>query len=189
MRFVSQYPLYKYQVRVQRSRALGDGGVEITQEPIYAEFQPVYGSAMLYENELAEALRHFEFRGNTQAQDEATPTDPMMRLSVFDTQEAALAFGWDDDTVALVETRLMQAASEAPTEVLMVSDTPIKAPFPTYDIWDGPDTEMLMVKLIEDGHDLPLVLHYERTFGPKREKIIAALETTIELQGENVVAA
>ena len=46
-----------------------------------------------------------------------------------------------------------------------------------------------MVKLIEDGHDLPLVLHYERTFGPKREKIIAALETTIELQGENVVAA
>jgi hypothetical protein len=48
---------------------------------------------------------------------------------------------------------------------------------------------MLIVRLIEDGHDLPLVLHYERTFGPKRPEIIAALEETIELQKESVVSA
>jgi hypothetical protein len=189
MRFVSQYPLYKFQVRPQRQKALGDGGIEVTQDPLYAEFQPVYGGAMLYENELAEALRHFEFRGNTQGQDEATPTDPIQRLSVYDTQEAAQTFGWDADTERMVEARLMQAAQESPTEVLMVTDTPITAPFPRYDEWDGPDTEMLIVKLIEDGHDLPLVLHYERTFGPRRAKIIAALEETIELQKENIVAA
>lgn len=189
MRFVSQYPLYKFQIRPQRSKALGDGGVEITQEPIYAEFQPVYGGAMLYENELAEALRHFDFRGNTQGEDEATPTDPIQRLSVFDTQEAAQSFGWDEDTLAKVEARLVQAANEVPTEMLMVTDKPIAPPFPRYDEWDGPDPDMLIARLIEDGHDLALVLHYERTFGPRREKIIDALETTIELQKENIVAA
>jgi len=189
MRFVSQYPLYRFQIRPQRQKALGDGGIEVTQEPIYAVFAPVYGGAMLYENELAESLRHFDFRGNTQGQDEATPTDPMQRLSVFDSQEAAQKEGWDEETEKLVENRLIQAAQEVPTEVLVVADTPIAPPFPRYDEWDGPDTEMLIVKLIEDGHDLPLVLHYERTFGPRREKIIAALEETIELQKENIVAA
>src|SRR5262245_39013899 len=189
MRFISQYPGYRFQVRPQRQKALGDGGMEITQEPLYAVFQAVYGGAVIYENELAESLRHFSFHGNTQLQDEATPSDPMLRLSVFDTQEAALSEQWDAETLALVEARLVRASQESPMEVLMVTDTPIAAPFPAYDSWDGPEVERLIVKLIEDGHDLALVLHYERTFGPKRPQIIEALEQSVEQQKELIVSA
>ena len=189
MRFVSQYPGYKFQARPQRTRALGDGGVEVTQEPIYCEFLAVGAGAMVYENEIATALKHFEFRGNTQGQDEATPTDPMLRLAIYDTDEMAQVHHWDPETKTFVEGRLQQLCLESPTECLLVMDTPIAKPFPAYDEWDGPDPEMLIVRLIEDGHDLPLVLHYERTFGPKRPKIIAALEETIELQKESVVSA
>jgi hypothetical protein len=189
MRFVSQHPLYKFQVRPQRQRAVGDGAIEITQEPIYAQFVPVHSGAMIYENEVAEALRHFQFRGNTQAQDEATPTDPIQRLAVYDTQEQAQSEGWDEETQREVEERLVRACQESPSEVLLVTDKPIAPPFPAYDNWDGPDPDMLISRLIEDGHDLPLVLHYERTFGPNRPHIVAALEQTIELQKENIVAA
>jgi len=189
MRFVSQYPGYRFQARPQRTKALGDGGVEVTQEPIYCEFLAVGAGAMVYENEIAAALKHFEFRGNTQGQDEATPTDPMLRLAIYDTDEMAQVNGWDADTKTLVEERLIWNCNTSPSECLLVMDTPIAKPFPAYDEWDGPDPEMLIVRLIEDGHDLPLVLHYERTFGPKRPEIIEALETTIELQKESVVSA
>jgi hypothetical protein len=189
MRFISQYPGYKFQVRPQRQRGMGDGSVEILTEPIYAEFLPVHSGAMIYENEVATAIAHFDFRGNTQLPDEATPSDPMNRLAVFDSDEFAEAQHLSDDERVLVEQRLQQLCLEAPTECLMVSDTPIAAPFPAWDTWEGPDTELLMVRLIEDGHDLPLVLHYERTFGPKRPEIIEALEQTIEAQQENVVSA
>jgi hypothetical protein len=70
----------------------------------------------------------------------------------------------------------------------MVTDSPIAPPFPAYDAFDG-EPEQLMVKLVEDGHDLPLILHYERTFGKKRPEIIDALERTIEFREEHTVSA
>lgn len=189
MRFISQNPGYKFQVRPQRQRGMGDGSVEILQEPIYAEFFPVHSGAMIYENEVAAAIAHFDFKGNTQLQDEATPSDPMQRLAVFDSDEFAMAQHLSDEEKELVESRLQELCYNAPQECLLVADTPITAPFPAYDDWKGPDPEMLIVKLIEDGHDLPLVLHYERTFGRRRPEIIEALERTIELQKESVVSA
>jgi hypothetical protein len=189
MRFISQYPEYKFQARPQRQRALGDGGVEVTQEPIYCEFQPLHSGAMMYENEVAHAIQNFDFRGNTQSEDEATPTDPIQRLSVYDTDEQAQAHGWDEETQAFVEARLTELALNAPSECIQITDAPIAPPFPRYDEWDGPSPDMLIVRLIEDGHDLPLILHYERTFGRKREKIIKALEETIEAQKEMTVSA
>jgi len=189
MRFISQYPGYKFQVRPQRQRGMGDGSMEILQEPIYAEFFPVHSGAMIYENEVAAAIQHFEFRGNTQLQDEATPTDPMQRLAVFDSDEFAAAQQLTAEEKELVEARLQKLCLDAPSECILVADTPIAAPFPTYDEWQGPNPEMLMVKLIEDGYDLPLVLHYERVFGRKRPAIIEALEQTIEAQKEMTVSA
>jgi len=189
MRFVSQYPGYKFQARPQRTRALGDGGVEVTQEPLYCEFLAVGAGAMIYENEIAAAIKQFEFRGNTQHEDEATPSDPMLRLSVYDTDEMAQVHQWDAETKTFVEGRLIWNCETSPTECIMVMDKPISAPFPAYDTWDGPTTDMLTAKLIEDGHDLELVLHYERTFGPRRPRIIEALEYEIEKQKESVVSA
>jgi hypothetical protein len=188
MRFISQFPGYKFQVRPMRQQALGDGGVHVTQEPIYAEFLPVHSGAMIWENETAAAMRHFEFRGMTQEQDEATPSDPIQRLSVFDTEDFAQAQQLSEDDKAEVEARLQQLCLEAPNECLMVTDKPIQPPFPRYDDFDG-EPEQLMVKLVEDGHDLDLVLHYERTFGRKRPVIIDALEQTIEFRKEQTVSA
>jgi hypothetical protein len=187
VRFVSQYPGYKFQIRPQRTRALGDGGVEVTQEPIYAEFQPVSGGAMVYENEVAQSLSHFAFRGNTQDRGEAIPTDPVQRLAVFDTNEQLQHLS--DEDKDFVEKRLMQACEEFPEEIILVTTKPIEAPFPSYDEWDGPSMEMLVVKLIEDGHDLEAVLYYERVFGPRRQKVIDALEAEVEKRKDEVVAA
>ena len=40
MRVISQYTNYVIQIRPQRQRPLGDGTIEVTQEPIYADLHP-----------------------------------------------------------------------------------------------------------------------------------------------------
>jgi hypothetical protein len=62
---------------------------------------------------------------------------------------------------------------------MVVEVTPISAPFPAYDSYAG-DPGELVLKLVEDGHDLATVLHYERTFGQKRPEVIEALELGVE---------
>jgi hypothetical protein len=188
MRFVSQFQGYGAQVRVQRQRALGDGGVEVLQDGLYVQFVPVHSGGMLYENERRLALDHFNFRGNTQDIGEAIPTDPQQRLAVCDTEEMALTEGWSDEDRKLVEDRLIELAATTPQEVLLVADTPITAPFPNYDAYDG-DPHALVIRLIEDGHDLEQTLYYERVFGLKRQGIIEALEDALEIQREQVIIA
>jgi hypothetical protein len=188
MRFVSQFQGYGVQVRVQRQRALGDGGVEVLQDGLYVQFVPVHAGGMLYENERRTALDYFNFRGNTQDIGEAIPTDPVQRLSVCDTDEMAMTEGWSDADKALVEDRLCNLALTTPQEVLLVADTPISKPFPNYDAYDG-DATALIVKLIEDGHDLEQTLAYERVFGLKRPDVMDALENAIEIQREGIVTA
>lgn len=188
MRVLSQYTKPTAQIRPQRQRSLGDGSIEITQEPIYATFKSLEEGAFLYENEEAAALKHFNFHGNTQDIGEAIPTDPLARLSVFDTDEAAKEEGWDEDTQAEVEAKLREYAAQDPLSFLIVDTTPIPAPFPTYDAYEG-DTQALIVKLIEDGHDVEQVLYYERVFGGKRPAVIEALEEAVEVKQEMVVSA
>jgi len=188
MRFVSQYPGYAPQIRVQRQRALGDGGVEVLTPGLYIKFVSVADGGMVYENERIAALNHFNFHGNTQDIGEAIPTDPLNRISVFDTDEAAVKEDWSAEDKALVEAKLTELALTTPTEILLVADTPISAPFPNYDAWDG-DATALIVKLIEDGFDLEVVLAYESIFGPKREDVIEALEQGIEIGKEEIVTA
>jgi hypothetical protein len=179
MRFLSQYPGFHPQIRPQHQRALGDGGVEVTQEPLYAKFTSIANGAFVYENEQTAALKHFTFHGNTQDEGESIPTDPLNRLSVLDTDEMAEQEGWSDEDKELVESRLLQLANDAPDQLLVVTETPITAPYPAYDRYDG-DPQALMIKLIEDGHDLDKVLYYEQVFGPKRPEIIMWLEEAIE---------
>src|SRR5262245_22678299 len=188
MRIISQYTNPVAQIRPQRQRSLGDGSIEITQEPIYARFKSLQGGAFLYENEEAAALRHFEFRGNTQDIGEAIPTNVIDRISVFDTDEAALEEGWDADTKKIVEDRLQQYAVEDPQSFLIVISQPIGPPWPTYDEYEGtmPD---LVTKLVEDGHDLERVLDYERLFGLQRPEFIEALEEIVRMQKETTVSA
>lgn len=188
MRVLSQYTNPTAQIRPQRQRSLGDGTIEVTQEPIYATFKPLQAGAFLYENEEIAALKHFNFHGNTQDIGEAIPTDPLARISVFDSDEVAKEEGWDEATQAEVEAKLREYAANDPMSFLIVETTPIAAPFPAYDSYEG-DTQALVVKLIEDGYDVEQVLYYERIFGQKRPEIIAALEEAVEVKQEMVVSA
>jgi hypothetical protein len=179
MRVISQYTNHVVQIRPQRQRSLGDGNIEILQDPIYAVFTPVQQGGFLYENEKDEAERHFKFNGRTQHQDEATPTDVDDRLSIFDTDEEAEKQGWDAETKALVEDTFTRKAVSSPNAILIVQTTAIPAPFPNYDTYTG-EMEDLVLMLVDQGHDLERVLHYERTFGRKRPEVIQALESGIE---------
>jgi hypothetical protein len=188
MRVISQHTNHMIQIQPQRQRPVGDGGVVVTQEPIYAVFTPAEGGAFLYENEKEEAERHFSFHGLTQHQDEATPSDPIYRLSVYDTDTEAERLNWDADTKELVEETLRRKARSTPNTILIIESTPIPAPFPAYDTYDG-DPGELVVMLADQGHDLAQVLHYERTFGPKRQEIIEALELGVETWARMSVSA
>jgi hypothetical protein len=70
----------------------------------------------------------------------------------------------------------------------VVTTTPIAAPTPRYDSYDG-DPEEFVVRLLEDGFDLEQVLYYEESFGPKRPEMIAALQEAIDLEKEQTVSA
>jgi len=188
MRFISQYPGYGAQVRQQRQEGRGDGTVNVLVPGLYVNFKSLPDGAFIYENELAAALKHFTFRGSTQLIDEATPTDPVNRLSVCDTDEMAEAEGWSDEDKLLVEQRLLQISQSSPEEVLYIETTPLQKPYPLYDEYEG-DPVALVEKLIGDGHDLERVLEYERIFGPKREDVIVELESAIEVRKELVVKA
>jgi hypothetical protein len=188
MRVISQHSNHVIQIRPQRSRALGDGGVEITQDPIYAVFTPIDGGGFLYENEKDAALKQFKFHGLTQHEDEATPSDPIYRLSILDTREEAEKNNWDAETLKLVEETLVRQATLTPNDILVIEATPIPAPFPAFDTYEG-DPEQLILTLVDQGHDLERVLHYERTFGNKRPEIIEALEIGIDTWAKVSVSA
>lgn len=188
MRAISQYTNHVIQIRPQRQRPLGDGTINVTQEPLYAVFTPVEGGGFIFENEKEAAAKHFSFHGLTQHEDEATPSEPDYRLSVYDTDAEAEKHGWDAETKAEVEAVLVRKAQTAPQNILLVKTTPIPAPYPAYDSYVG-DAEQLVYKLVEDGHDIPTVLHYEREFGPKRPDVIEALEVAAEALGAVTVTA
>jgi len=188
VRYISQYPYFKLQIRPQRQEALGDGGVRITQEHLIADFTRISDGGMIFETEITQAIKHFDFRGNTQMQDEATPSDPMNRLSVFDSDVVAKEQGWDADTQAEVEAKLDEYANLSVQEVMKVTGKPIQPPFPNYDIYDG-DPEALAVRLQEDGHDFENVLYYEETFGPRRPEVIAVLRRVVDhIKAEQIPA-
>jgi len=174
MRFISQYPGYGVQIRPQRQRALGDGGVEVLTPGLYVNFQTIRDGSFIYENEMNEALRHFNFHGNTQDSGEAVPTDP--------------AQNWSSEEKALVEQQLVEWANSVPSEILLVASEPIGPPYPRYNDFEGTPVE-LVVKLIEDGHDLQSALYYEQVFGLKRAEIIEALEQAIEVERRHVITA
>ena len=188
MRFLTQYPGYIVQIRPQRQRALGDGSIEITQEPIYAHFVPMVDGSFVFENEEAMARKQFNFHGNTQELDQATPSDAVNRIAVYDTDEEAEKEGWDSATKTLVEEKLIGICQTTPNDLLLVTGTPISAPFPPYDAFEG-DPEQLVMKLAEDGFDLDQVLYYEQVFGRKRPEVIEALQEMIEMEKEHTVSA
>jgi hypothetical protein len=185
-RFISQYPNYGVQVRRQLVQPLGDGTRQVLQEGLYVTFTSADKGGMIFETERYRASEYFSFHGSQQEQDEATPIDPIHRLSVLDTVEDAKERGWSGEEVELIERELIKLTRETPQALVLIEGTPIPAPYPNYDLYDG-DPQELVLKLTADGHDLGEVLLYEQNFGPRRPELIEALEIAQEALKELTV--
>jgi hypothetical protein len=174
MRFISQIRKWGTQIRPIREMVLATGQTQVLQEPIYVTFRE--GDVTSHEVEMAR--EHFSLHGFKTELDEVTEVNPITRLSSFDTDlEAGLA-NWDAETKALVEEQLMAIANDQASDIIFVAPTPVAIPWPRYDDFDGTPEELL-AKLTEDGHDLSLVLRYERQH-QNRASIIETLEASLE---------
>lgn len=178
MRLVSQYGKYAIQYKSKRATTDINGVETITQEPVYLQF--VQGE--IFENERLQAQDVFGFKGQFQHQDEATPVDPLYRLSTFDTR----AQDWTPELREQIEAWLVERDGEAGA-YFIVHSTPVPAPFPAFDAWEGTPSA-LVEKLQEDGHNLDDVLTYERNFGRNRTPIVKALEKATEHEETVVVS-
>jgi hypothetical protein len=180
MRAIAQYAQFSIQIRPQRQIGMGDGSVQITQQPLYAKFDP---DGFLYENEIERAEKYFSFPGRTQHIDEATPSDIRPRLSLLDTQEQ----DWDEETREQVEAELRRK-EKINDSFFIMEETPIAAPYPAWDTSEKPGFEMV-AGLVEMGYDLQLALDYEKLFGRRRANLIEALEETIRDREQETITA
>jgi hypothetical protein len=184
MRCISQYPRHMVQIRAQSQRGLGDGTIQVITEPIYARWDP---EAFIYEEEVERARKSFSFRGLLQHVDEATPVDIRTRLSLLDTQTQ----GWSDEDREVAENELRRLAPLTPDAFFIAEQTPIPAPFPTWDTSTKKPHELVAL-LQALGYDLSEARAYEINFGPKREDVVEALEDAIladEVAGEVSIEA
>lgn len=163
MRFVAKYQKYAIQARPQREIVTIDGIPMVAQEQIILEFEQ--GSLRPYEVD-AGISQLGARRGLPDG------IDPSYRLSVFDTEWAQAAFGWDNDTVEYAE-KFLQANPSFGVDYIMVEEPKVAAPWPRYD--SIADLEQLVEKVVTDGFDIADVIAYERQ-NQNRPDVLAALE-------------
>jgi hypothetical protein len=180
MRFISKYGRFGVQIQPIRAHALAEGGMHISQEPVYAFFHPYKLTPL--EREMA--LAHWTFNGFYQELDEVSIVPPDYRIGHVESDEAALENGWDPDMKRRVEVELERLA-EAFTDILVVRST-IPPPWPRYDEFRG-TPQALVRRLIEDGHDLDAVFTYERDH-QSRPKVLEEITKAIESGGVEVNA-
>lgn len=130
MRFVSPYPRYSIQVKAQDSILVPDAqGIAreiIKNEQVVCDFQQ--GGIMEWEVEAA--FERFTFSGLAEG------VNPVTQLSVFDTEGAALSFGWDDTTRAAVEEKLL---THAGSDYIHVAKPKVATPWGNYDQMSAED--------------------------------------------------
>lgn len=186
MRFVSRYGEFGVQIRPQFVEAYATGGVQVTQQGVYAMFHVI--GTRPEEVDLAKERWHGTFNGFYQQEDEVTILPPDYRLGSFDSEQAQLDNGWSDEIRDEVERTLIEL-SERFNEILVVPATLLPPPWPNYDNFEG-TLAALMRKVVDDGYELENVLGYERAM-QNRPDVVVALEeliaTTDEIPMEEVV--
>ena len=174
MRFVAQYTNYILNIRPAKKK-FTEYGVEVEWPDLLAEFD----SQGWMQRDLETALQSFQFKGTFQHEDEATPVNPAYRLSTYDTEEQALAQGWDEELKSFVEQRLLSAKGFG-RDYVLVQETPLAAPWPSYDEFVGEADELAM-QVMDLGYDPEMVITYEQSkWGQNREDVVAALQAVVE---------
>lgn len=185
MRFAAKYGHLVVQIQREITEAYATGAVKTLQPNVWASFKPE-GLAP-FERELV--VHRWKFNGSYQEMDEATTVPPDYRIGVFDSEQAQLENAWSDDTRRMVEQGLLDL--ERYDYVLPLPKTTTPAPWPNYDEYRG-SVSQLVKKLEDDGHDIALVLEYERAV-QNRPALVSALEAKLsgfdlEPQEEEIVA-
>lgn len=182
MRFVAQNSALRVGIRPEKTTVTRDGEHIVRQEGITAEFRAWSFS----QRDLEVALGSFQFRGLYQNEDQATLVDPAYRLSTYDTDEEAERWGWDEETKAFVERRLLEAGSFGEVFTI-VPELEIAPPWPKYNDFDG-DADALVLFVHNLGLAFEEVLAYEESkWGPQRADFIEALQTAIQVRDSDKV--
>ena len=181
MRFVSQYTNYIINIR-NPVRRVTDFGVEQIRDEIIAEFD----ANSWNQRDMEVAIASFKFHGIFQFEDEATPVPPAYRLSVYDTDEKAAEFGWDDETKAEVEQRMITAKSFG-RDFVLVQELALAPPWPAYDTFPG-TAEELAQQVLDLGYSVDDVVAYETSkWGQQREDVLDALATAVAVADEGQI--
>jgi len=173
MRVLSRYGRYSQQVRPQIAEAYANGVVKVTQTPLLAEFR----EGLMTPEERALCKQSWTFNGFYQEQDEVTPVEPDYRLGLFDSIQAQAQNGWSDEDRRAVEEALIATAAREPNSIIVVAETRLAPPWPTYDTFDGSVND-LCAKIIEDGFTFESVLAYEAE-NQDRPEVVGALKQLI----------
>lgn len=188
MRFVAQISGFVVGIRPERKSRSMDGETIVNRVGISANFRPMEFSA----HDLEIALASFQFKGLYQHEDEATPVEPNYRISIYDTDEEyerrlGTEEEWSLEDKELVERRLLESKSLGDTFVV-VPEQMMELPWPRYRDFDGDATELVLAAVNVVGVPLEDVLAYETSkWGEKREEVIDALQTAIQIRDEGRV--
>lgn len=176
MRFASKSQEYNRTVRQPIYTIVqGPAGPEYkpTREPIMAQFE----QGGLTQFEKAQCAARFTFLGSAEGE------DVMRRVSIYDTDEAANAEGWDADTKREVEENLVAGQNEW---YFMLEVKRASKPWPSY---SEQTPKQILDTVTTIGANIEDVLAYERE-NKNRATLIAELQQKItEQEPEPLVAA
>jgi hypothetical protein len=198
---VSHIPNFAVGIVEARTHATAYGDLIVDREGYIAQF-----SQDINQDDIEFAERVFVdeglVMGRQQMLDEVTLVPLQNRLSVFDTEEMAIAEDWGARTVTdaygrehdfreYVEAKLLERSQNHPLFRLR-SEAVLEPPWPRYLEYGG-TLEQLLQKVVDDGYDPAYVLRFEQQSG-KRPAVIRALESLVnaqeaELEGAEAVRA
>lgn len=166
MRFVSKHRGYSAAIRPPQLGGYNAAGDPYyTAEAMNANFQ----QGGLSPWEIDEALEHW----GEDLPGVADGEDRRQRFSVFDTEWAALEFGWNDADREFAEQRLLTLPGRLGNEYIRVEDHKAPAPWPTYKTFSSPDAIVRFMR--EGGYDPEVVLRFERE-NASRDDVLEAVE-------------
>jgi len=171
-RFASKYAPFSVTIQHDIAEHYATGQSRVIQQMVIADFRP--GGLEPFEREFV--LNHWSFQGLFQNLDEVTPVPPDHRIGLFDSVQQALEKAWPDEIRELAEKKLLK--EQVYDTYIALPATAVPPPWPNYDDYKG-TVGQLLKKLEDDGHDLRLVLEYERA-AQQRQALIDALQAKVD---------
>lgn len=178
-RFVSPHRNLTVGVRAFKESKLGPDGV---MQPEVSELNAEFTPDLRTDEDIAVALSTFVFRGMP-IYENGQEVRPHYRISVFDTDVAALQQGWTDEDKALVEYALRDKAGQTHVEVIPVA---ADKPWNRYD--EMTDADRIVELAVDFGADLTKVLQYE-VENQNRADVKEALTAALNAADETIIVS